>query len=209
MKVILLNGSPRKNGCTARALAEVEKELAAGGVQTEIINTIDGRPIRGCTACGACRTTGKCVFDNDIVNEVIQKISEADGVVIGSPVYYSGPNGEFCAMLDRVFYAGAAGFRHKPGAAVVSARRAGTTSSLDRLLKYFTITEMPVVSSRYWPMVHGNSPAEVEQDIEGLQIMRTLGKNMAWLLGCIEAGAAKEILPPQPEADRTYTNFIR
>lgn len=178
MKVILLNGSPHKEGCTDTALREVEGSLMENGIETERIWI--GGSAWGCTACGACKKTGRCVVD-DAVNEVLEKMETADGLVVGSPVYYASPNGSLVSFLDRLFYAGSC-FAYKPAAAVASARRAGTTATIDMLNKYFTISNMMVVSSQYWNMVHGNSPKEVKQDLEGLQTMRTLGANMAWLL---------------------------
>ena len=208
MKVLMLNGSPHEHGCTDTALREVASALGKEGVESEILWVGKG-PVRDCTACGACRKLGgRCVFD-DQVNEALEKAAAADGFVFGSPVYYAHPSGAALSFLDRLFYAaGPDVFRLKPGAAVVSARRGGTTASLDALNKYFTISQMPVVSSQYWNMVHGNSPDEVRQDLEGMQIMRTLGRNMAWLLRCIEAGKAAGVpLPEREPAQRT--NFIR
>lgn len=207
MKVLLLNGSPHAKGCTFTALSEVAKELETQGIQTEILQ-IGTQPVRGCIGCRRCRTTGHCIFDNGIVNLVIDKAAEADGFIVGSPVYYASANGALIALLDRIFYAGSKNFVYKPAAAVVSARRAGTTASFDELNKYFTISQMPVVSSQYWNMVHGNTPDEVRQDLEGLQIMRTLGRNMAWLLRCIEAGKKANVSLPEAEP-RVATNFIR
>ena len=207
MKVLLLNGSPHAKGCTFTALSEVAKELETQGIQTEILQ-IGTQPVRGCIGCRRCRTTGHCIFDDDIVNLVIDKAAEADGFIVGSPVYYASANGALIALLDRIFYAGSKNFVYKPAAAVVSARRAGTTASFDELNKYFTISQMPVVSSQYWNMVHGNTPDEVRQDLEGLQIMRTLGRNMAWLLRCIEAGKKANVSLPEAEP-RVATNFIR
>ncbi|MGI5906717.1 MAG: flavodoxin family protein [Candidatus Pararuminococcus gallinarum] len=207
MKVLLLNGSPHAKGCTFTALSEVAKELETQGIQTEILQ-IGTQPVRGCIGCRRCRTTGHCIFDNGIVNLVIDKAAEADGFIVGSPVYYASANGALIALLDRIFYAGSKNFVYKPAAAVVSARRAGTTASFDELNKYFTISQMPVVSSQYWNMVHGNTPDEVRQDLEGLQIMRTLGRNMAWLLQCIDAGKKANVSLPEEES-RVATNFIR
>ena len=207
MKVLLLNGSPHAKGCTFTALSEVAKELETQGIQTEILQ-IGTQPVRGCIGCRRCRTTGHCIFDNGIVNLVIDKAAEADGFIVGSPVYYASANGALIALLDRIFYAGSKNFVYKPAAAVVSARRAGTTASFDELNKYFTISQMPVVSSQYWNMVHGNTPDEVQQDLEGLQIMRTLGRNMAWLLQCIDAGKKANVSLPEAEP-RVATNFIR
>lgn len=207
MKVLLLNGSPHAKGCTFTALSEVANELETQGIQTEILQ-IGTQPVRGCIGCRRCRTTGHCIFDDDIVNLVIDKAAEADGFIVGSPVYYASANGALIALLDRIFYAGSKNFVYKPAAAVVSARRAGTTASFDELNKYFTISQMPVVSSQYWNMVHGNTPDEVRQDLEGMQIMRTLGRNMAWLLRCIEAGKKANVSLPEAEP-RVATNFIR
>ena len=205
-KVILINGSPRADQCTATALDEMIKTFNEEGVETELIH-IGNKDIRGCAACGYCSTHDGCVF-NDIVNEVNAKLEKADGLVVGSPVYYSSPNGTLISFLDRLFYIHGDKLKHKPGAVVASARRAGTTAALDVLNKYLMINEMPVVSSQYWTMVHGNSPEEVRQDAEGMQTMRILGKNMAWLLRCIEAGRQAGILPERTE-ERVWTNFVR
>ena len=205
MKVLLINGSPNKEGCTYTALREVETTLHANGIETEMLY-LGKKPIAGCIACGSCYKTGKCVF-NDVVNECAVKFEESDGLVIASPVYYASANGTLISFLDRLFYAGG-DFSGKLGAYVVSCRRGGATASFDRLNKYFTITNMPVVSSQYWNMVHGNTPEEVEQDLEGLQTMRTLGQNVAWLLKCIEAGKEKGIEKPKYETF-AKTNFIR
>lgn len=204
MKVLLLNGSPHAKGCTARALAEVAGALEAEGVGAEILQVANGQ-VRGCAACGKCRETGRCVFGDDGVNDMLDRLETADGLIVGSPVYYAAPNGALLAFLDRLFRAGGGRQAYKPGAAVVSARRAGTTASLEVLQKYFLLSNMPLVPSQYWCMVHGATPEDVERDEEGLQIMRTLGRNMAWLLGCIAAGAK----PPVPEAQPKRTNFIR
>jgi len=201
MKVLLVNGSPHKEGCTYTALCEVAGAIEANGVETELFQ-IGNNPVRGCVACLQCRTLGKCAFDDDICNELREKILTADGVVIGSPVYFSGPNGALCALLDRVFYSSMGRFRHKPAACVVSCRRGGSTAAFDRLNKYFTISQMPVVSSQYWNAVHGFKAEDVRRDLEGLQIMRTLGNNMAWLLKSIKTGG-----PPPETEDRISTNF--
>ncbi|HIS77548.1 MAG TPA: flavodoxin family protein [Candidatus Merdivicinus excrementipullorum] len=207
MKVLLLNGSPHPHGCTFTALSEVAKTLEENGVEAEILQ-IGAKPVRGCIACGGCAGKGRCAFGDDIVNTLIEKMEQADGFIVGSPVYYASANGAVECILDRAFYAGGKAFVHKPAAAVASARRAGTTATLDELTKYFTISQMPVVSSTYWPMVHGNKPEDVAKDEEGLQVMRNLGRNMAWLLKCIEAG--KQAGVQVPEAERQYrTNFIR
>ena len=207
MKVLLINGSPRAKGCTFTALSEVAKTLEEYGIETEIAQ-IGNQAIRGCIGCGGCAGKGRCVFDDDVTNELIEKMRQADGLVIGSPVYYSSPNGNLISMLDRLFYAGGDFLVHKPAAAVASARRAGTSATLDDLQKYFTIKQMPIVSSTYWNMVHGSCPEDVLKDEEGLQTMRNLGRNMAWLLKCIESGKNNSILPPVAEST-SRTNFIR
>ena len=207
MKVLLLNGSTRKDGCTYLALSEAAKALNEQGVETEIVQ-MGGGPVRDCIGCNGCAGKGQCVFGDDIVNEVIAKAKEADGFVFGSPVYYAHPSGQILSLLDRVFYAGVEGFLHKPAAVVVTARRAGTTASLDALNKYLLNAEMPIVSSTYWNMVFGPAPELVEQDKEGLQTMRNLGRNMAWLLGCIEAEQQQGCTPPQAERAH-WTNFNR
>lgn len=207
MKVLLLNGSTRKNGCTYLALSEVAKTLNIEGVETEIIQ-MGGGPVRDCIGCNNCQGSGHCVFEDDVVNAWIAKAREADGFVFGSPVYFAHPTGHILSVLDRLFYAGGSAFTHKPGAAVVTARRAGTTASLDALNKYMTDAQMPVVTSTYWNMVFGPAPELVEQDKEGLQTMRNLGRNMAWLLGCIEAGRQQGRIPPQAERAH-WTNFNR
>ena len=207
MKVLLLNGSTRKDGCTYLALSEAAKALNEQGVETEIVQ-MGGGPVRDCAGCNGCAGKGQCVFGDDMVNEVIAKAKEADGFVFGSPVYYAHPSGQILSLLDRAFYAGVEGFLHKPAAVVVTARRAGTTASLDVLNKYLLNAEMPIVSSTYWNMVFGPAPELVEQDKEGLQTMRNLGRNMAWLLGCIEAGRQQGRMPPQAERGR-WTNFNR
>lgn len=203
-KVLLINGSPHGEGCTYTALQEVAAALQQEGVITEFLHT-GSKPVRGCTGCKACRMTSKCVYNDDPANAILQGILDADGIVIGSPVYYAGPNGALLALLDRAFYASGRLFAGKPAAAVVSCRRGGASAAFDRLNKYFTISQMPVIASQYWNAVHGNTPEEVRQDAEGLQIMRTLGRNMAWMLKSIQAGGL-----PQPEGEpRVNTNFIR
>ncbi|MDD3219927.1 MAG: flavodoxin family protein [Lachnospiraceae bacterium] len=204
MKVLLINGSPHEKGCTYTALHEVEMALQKNGVETEIYH-IGIKPVRGCIACGACQATGKCAFNDDPANEILDLMKEADGVVIGSPVYYAGPNGALCALLDRAFFADGGSLAFKPSAAVVSARRGGTTATFDRLNKYFSMNRMPIVTSQYWNSVHGFSPEDVMQDEEGLQTMRTLGYNMAWMLKSIENGNQ-----PLPEIESWMpTHFIR
>ncbi len=208
MKVLLINGSPRAKGCTFTALTEVATSLEKQGVETEIFH-VGSKPIRGCTACGACSksNSGKCVFDDDTVNEALEKAKDADGFIFGSPVHYAGASGQITSFLDRFFYAGS-GFAYKPGAAIVSCRRGGSTAAFDQLNKYFTISNMPVVSSQYWNMVHGSTPDQVLQDLEGMQTMRVLGNNMAWLLKSIQAGKDAGLELPEKEV-RTWTNFIR
>ncbi|MDR1028033.1 MAG: flavodoxin family protein [Clostridiales Family XIII bacterium] len=209
MRVLLLNGSPHERGCTHTALAEAAGAIEAEGIETKLF-WIGKEAVRGCVACLACRKLdGRCVYGDDVVNAFLDEAETSDGFIFGSPVYYASPNGSILAMLDRVFYAGAAQFRGKPGASVVSARRAGTTASLDALNKYFPINGMPIVPTQYWPMVHGNKPDDVRQDKEGMQIMRTLGRNMAWILKCFEAGKAAGILYPDAEELREWTNFVR
>ena len=206
MKVLLINGSPNEKGCTYTALSEVAATLNENGVETEIAS-IGKQPIRGCIGCGGCAGKRRCVFGDDIVNSMIEKMEQADGLIIGSPVYFASPNGNLMSMLDRFFYAGGC-FAHKPAAAVASARRAGTTVTLDDMNKYFGIRQMPVVSSTYWNMVHGSKPEDVKKDEEGLQTMRNLGRNMAWLLKCIAAGKENGVDPPMSE-NTNRTNFIR
>lgn len=207
MKVLLVNGSPHPKGSTFTALSQVAARIEKAGIETHIMQ-IGAQAIRGCIACGKCADTGYCIFKDDPVNEGIDRLREADGFVIGSPVYYAGPNATACAFMDRVFFLKAAPYAFKPAAAIVSCRRGGASASFDRLNKYFTIARMPVVSSQYWNSVHGNNAEEEQQDKEGMQIMRTLGDNMAWLLKCIEAGKKAGINPPVPEPWQG-TNFIR
>ena len=207
MKVMLVNGSSRANGCTSVALAEVARALEAEGIQTETI-FIGNKPLADCTACGKCRELGKCVFD-DIATEIATRASEFDGFVFGSPVHYAAMGGSLACFMDRLFFSsGKAAMRLKPAAAVASARRAGTTATLDIINKYFTISEMPVVSSRYWNMVHGGCPEDVMRDEEGLATMRVLGKNMAYLLKALDAAKQAGIPLPEPEPS-VRTNFIR
>lgn len=206
MKVLLVNGSPKPKGCTYTALCEIAKELEANGIETEIFH-IGSKPIAGCLGCKACVKIGKCIQE-DVVNESLEKFKQADGYVFGTPVHYAAASGAITSFLDRLFYSNGKNFADKPGAVIVSCRRGGATAAFDQLNKYFTISNMPVVSSQYWSMVHGNTPEEVVQDIEGMQTMRTLGKNMAWLLKCIEAGDKAGIERPQREA-KINTNYIR
>lgn len=208
MKVLLINGSANVRGCTYTALAQIEEILNLEDIETEIIS-LGNKPIRDCMGCQTCRQNGgKCIFEDDVINEIVGKAKNADGFIFGSPVYYAHPSGRLLSAMDRMFYSGGSAFKFKPASAIVSARRAGTTASIDAILKHFTINCMPIVSSNYWNMVHGNTPEEVLQDKEGLQIMRTLGKNMAWILKCIEAGKKSGINYPELE-DKIRTNFIR
>ncbi len=205
MKVLLLNGSPHGKGCTYTALCEVEKVLHQAGIETEMIH-VGNKDVRGCVACGACREKGKCVFE-DLVNETAPKFAACDGIVVGSPVYYASANGTLVSFLDRLFYSSPGDKTMKVGAAVVSARRGGGSATFDGLNKYFTISGMPVVSSQYWNSVHGNTPEEVLKDEEGLQTMRTLGRNMVFLLKSIALGKEQFGLPEKES--RIGTNFIR
>ena len=210
MKVLLVNGSPHKEGCTYTALREVEKTLNESEIETEIF-WIKTKPIIGCTACHKCREKGQCTFD-DVVNEFVKKAHDADGFIFGSPVYYAGATGAITSFMDRAFYSDAQGgdvsaFKRKPAAVVCSARRAGTTATYDQLNKYLGISQMPIISSFYWNMVHGNTPQEVLQDEEGLATMRQLANNMAFFLKCIEAGKNEGITPE--DEPKIITNFIR
>ena len=206
MKVLLINGSPKAHGNTAFVLNQMAEVFADQGIETEIIQ-VGNQAIRGCVACGSCYKTGKCTFD-DLVNEVAPKFQEADGIVLGSPVYYASANATLIAFLDRLFYSTRFDKRMKVGSSIVVARRGGCSATFDELNKYFTINNMPIVSSNYWNQVHGKTPEEVKQDEEGMQTMRQLGRNMAWLLKCIEAGKKAEVPMPETE-ERIWTNFIR
>ncbi|MGI5915126.1 MAG: flavodoxin family protein [Anaerolineae bacterium] len=210
MKVILVNGSPHPYGCTYTALMEMANTLNAEGIETEIFQ-IGTEPLAGCIACQNCAKTGRCVFD-DRVNEFLDIAGSADGFVFGTPVHYASAAGALVSFMDRAFYtdlrSGRQLFYLKPAACVVSARRAGTTATFDQINKYFTISQMPVISSRYWNMVHGHTPEDVKKDLEGLQTMRILARNMAWFLKCKEAGIKAGV--PFPEREEiTFTNFIR
>ena len=207
MKVLLINGSPRADGCTFTALTEISNVLNAESIETEILQ-IGNKPVQDCIGCGGCVDKGKCVFSTDPVNEWIEKAESADGFVFGSPVYYAHPSGRILSAMDRLFYAGGKNFEHKPAAVIASARRAGTTASLDALSKHLGIAQMPVISSTYWNMVHGNSPDETKQDFEGMETMRNIGANMAWILKCIQAGKNIGINVPQTKKS-VRTNFIR
>ena len=210
MNVLLVNGSPHANGCTYTALVEIATTLNAEGIDAEIFQ-VGTNPLAGCIACHKCAETGRCIF-SDRVNEFLDLAKDADGFIFGSPVHYAAAGGAITSFMDRVFYAGARSndrsFYLKPAAAIVSARRAGTTATFDQLNKYFTISEMPVIASRYWNMVHGARPEEVKQDLEGLQTMRVLARNMAWFLKCKEAGQQAGVPWPLQEA-KIFTNFIR
>ncbi len=205
MKVILVNGSPHEKGCTYVGLTEVEKALNENGIETEIF-WIGNQAIRGCMACKGCFTKGECVFEDSVV-EFTRKAKDADGFVFGTPVHYASAGGAITSFLDRAFYSSKV-FAHKPGAVIVSCRRGGASAAFDQLNKYFTISQMPIVSSRYWNMVHGNEPEEVYKDEEGMQTMRVLGRNMAWLLKSIEAGKNSGIEIPEQETP-IRTNYIR
>lgn len=204
MKVILLNGSPNNDGCTARALKEVAITLNQEGIETEIIN-IGNDNIRGCIACLKCREINHCIFD-DLVNVVAKKLEEADGIVIGSPVYYAGINGSLKSLLDRLFYSTRFDKTMKLGACVVSSRRAGSTTAYDEIHKYFGITGMPIVTSTYWNEVHGFTKEDVEKDLEGLQTMRNLGHNMAFMLKAINDAKAKYGMPLKERGNFTSFN---
>ena len=205
----MLNGSCNEKGCTNRALQEIATTLKTKNIESEILQ-LGASKHHDCTGCGACRSTlnGQCIFDDDIVNTLIEKARTADGFIFGTPVYYAHPSGRILSVLDRAFFAGGKNFSFKPAAAIASARRAGTTATLDVLNKYFTINQMPIVSSTYWNMVHGRTPADVEQDLEGLQTMRNLAENMAYYLKLIELGKQNGIFPPENERN-FMTNFIR
>lgn len=205
MKVLLINGSPRVNGNTAIALEEMVKVFAEEKIETEVIH-VGNKDIRGCIACASCNEKGKCVFD-DLVNECAQKFKECDGMVVASPVYYASPNATLIAFLDRLFYSTSFDKTMKVGAGVAVARRGGTSSTFDVLNKYFTISGMPVASSQYWNSVHGGAPGEAGQDAEGLQTMRTLARNMSFLMKSIALGKEKYGLPEKEE--HQWTNFIR
>ena len=210
MKVLLINGSPNELGCTHEALGEVALALRESGIESELLHIGRG-PVRGCIGCGGCARSGthRCVFGDDPVNTALERMASCDGLVIGSPVHYASAGGSITSFLDRMFYAGGATLRGKVGAAVVSARRAGTTAALDQLHKYFFISGMPIAPSQYWPMVHGSTPEQVRQDEEGLQIMRMLGRNMAYMLRAFALAREHGILPPAPEPERKRTSFIR
>ena len=204
MKVLLINGSPNEKGCTYTALERMTEVLEKEGIETEIFH-IGKTPVGGCTGCGGCGKTGRCVYQ-DSVNEALDRAEDADGFVFGTPVYFASPNGSMVAFMDRFFYAGS--FCHKPAAVVASARRGGCSASLEVLMKYPTYNQMPVVSSNYWPLVHGNTREEVLQDEEGMYTMEVMASNMAWLMKCIEAGR-KAGIEPERKPKEIWTNFIR
>jgi multimeric flavodoxin WrbA len=210
MKVVLVNGSPNENGCTYTALEEVSRTLQAEGIGAEIFQ-LGKKPLSGCIACRKCVELKRCVFP-DRVNDFLDLAKDADGFVFGSPVHYAAAGGAITSFMDRVFYSdalsGRRSFYLKPAAAVVSARRAGTTAAFEQLIKYFTISEMPVISSQYWNMVHGRTPDDVRKDLEGMQTMRVLGRNMAWFLRCKESGINAGVVPPKRE-ERIFTDFVR
>lgn len=206
MKVLMINGSPHPEGCTFTALREIESVFRANGIESEIY-WIGNKPVPGCIACMYCKRTGKCIYD-DGVNALNARMQEFDAMIFGSPVYYAGPTGSVCAFLDRLFFSGDKADKDgKPGASVVSCRRGGATAAFERLNMYFTISNMPVVSSQYWNQVHGHTPDDVAKDLEGLQTMRTLASNMVYELRAIEAARAAGIEPPVRE-DQIQTNFI-
>ena len=206
MKVILVNGSPKQKGCTYTALKEVEGALNKNGIETEIF-WLGAKPMAGCIGCGSCLKNGQCFVD-DKVNEFLAKVPTTDGFVFGTPVHFAASSGMLSSLMDRVFYGRRKLFSNKVASAVASCRRGGATATLDEVNKYFQISNMPIVSSQYWNMVHGNKPEEVVKDEEGMQTMRTLGNNMAWLLKCIEAGKNNGVDFPENE-DIISTNFIR
>jgi len=205
MKVLLLNGSPHENGCVFTALNEIAVTLKENGIDSEIF-WIGNQPVRGCVACWGCRQEGSsgCVFRDDIYLPLVEKVKECDGLIVGTPVYYAGPAGSLCALLDRLFFSASRYLRHKPAACVVNCRRGGASAAFDRLNKYFTINQMPVISSRYWNSTHGFTPDDVRQDLEGLQTMRTLARNMAYHL---QTNAETKIPLPEQETF-VQTNFI-
>lgn len=209
MKVLLINGSPKEKGCTYTALTEVAHALESNGIETEIVH-VGAAPIQGCIGCGGCAKKGDgfCVFSGDSVNTIIEKAAFADGFVVGTPVHYAAASGAITSLMDRVCYAGGKHLAFKPAACITSCRRGGASAAFDQLNKYFTILNMPIVSSNYWNMVHGNTSEEVLQDQEGLQTMRQLGRNMAWLLQSIDAGRKNGVSMPETET-KIKTNFIR
>lgn len=204
MKVLFINGSPRKEGNTYFALNEVAKIINAEGLESEIV-WIGNNPVRGCMACFKCMELGHCVFRDDLMVGLEEKVKQADAIVVGSPTYYAGPNGSLCAILDRLFLSQSKELQYKPAAAVAICRRGGATATFERLNKYFMMTNMPVVTSQYWNLVYGMTPGEVEKDGEGMQTMRTLGRNLVWMLKNLHSGVA----PISQSEDKVVTNFIR
>ena len=207
MKVLMLNGSPNRFGSTYTCLQYVATSLAEEGIDSEIIWLGDS-PLQDCVGCDACKKLGKCIFDEDIVNEILEKSKLADGFVFGSPVYYASPGGRIISVLNRLFYSGAKHLAFKPATAVVSARRSGTTASLDVFYKYFSINQMPIVTSQYWNMAFGRTPEDIRQDYEGVQTMSILGKNMAWILKSIKIASCNNQQHPSL-IEKTHTDFIR
>jgi len=206
MQVLIINGSPKKDGTTFTALNEIASELEKQDISS-VFHHLGTGAIHGCIACGKCVSTGHCIFDGDGVNECVELLKKSDGLIVGTPVYYAGPNGALCAFLDRMFYAKSSNYAYKPAAAIANCRRGGASATFDRLNKYFTICNMPVVSSQYWNSTHGLDPEQVKEDKEGLQTMRTLARNMAWLLKCIDHSKG---YVPLPEIESPVaTNFIR
>ncbi len=205
MKVVLFNGSPKKEGCTYTALKEIANELNKEGIETEIFHA--GNTTKGCLGCGYCAKNGKCITQ-DCVNEAAKLLQNADGVVFGSPVHYASASGMMTSFMDRLFYSSGALLTHKPCSVVASCRRGGSTATIDQLLKHPEFMQMLIVNGQYWPMVHGTTPDEVKKDLEGMQTMRTIGKNMAWILKCIDAGSKSGIKAPVTE-EKIKTNFIR
>ncbi len=206
MKVVLVNGSPHEHGCTATGLQEIATQLKKRGIDSELF-WIRNEAIAGCIGCNVCRKSGEC-FRKDIVNQFQELAAKADAFVFGSPVHFAAASGALTSFMDRAFYSGKRYFKHKPAAAIVSCRRGGASASFDQLNKYFMISEMPVISSQYWNMIHGSTPEEVKQDLEGMQTMRRLADNMAYLLHCMEAGNKADIKPYEAEEPQR-TNFIR
>lgn len=207
MKVLLLNGSPRGDKCTKCGLKIVSEELLKNGIESEIFD-IGNKPIIGCTGCGGCSKTGLCVFNDDGVNEVIEKMKECDGIIIGTPVHYASASGAITSFMDRVSYAGGHALKYKVGAAIASCRRGGASATLDQLNKYFTILNMPIASSNYWNMIHGSNAEDVLKDEEGVQTLKILAQNAAWLLKCIDMGKKNGINIPESQT-KIKTNFIR
>lgn len=208
MKVLLINGSPKKEGCTYTALKLIADEIEKNGIETEIFH-VGTKPVKGCMGCGVCSKNGnhQCVYTDDSVNEGILKAKEADAIVFGTPVHYASASGAITSFMDRLFYAGYP-MAHKPAACIASCRRGGATAALDQLMKHPAFAQMPIITSNYWNMVHGSTPEEVMKDEEGVQTMRILGKNMVWMLKCIEAGKQAGIEAPEAEA-KVKTNYIR